>query len=87
MRDLPCRRLQCDEIWAFCYAKNKNVPADHKGEFGFGDVWTWVALDADTKLVPCWHVGGRDAGSAHEFMQDLADHVWSFEEVAGLIPN
>ncbi len=43
MRDLPCERVQCDEIWAFCYSKQKNVPEDKKGEFGYGDVWTWVA--------------------------------------------
>jgi IS1 family transposase len=75
LRDLPCRRLECDEIWSFCYSKQKNVPDEHKGEFGFGDVWTWVAIDAETKLVPCWHVGGRDAGSAHEFMSDLAQRM------------
>src|SRR2546423_13478079 len=48
MRDLPCERIQCDEIWSFCYAKAKNVPAEKRGEFGVGDVWTWVALDSDT---------------------------------------
>src|SRR6266481_1454119 len=52
LRNLPCKRIQCDEIWSFCYAKEKNVPAAHKDEFGYGDVWTWTALDADTKLVP-----------------------------------
>jgi hypothetical protein len=50
VRDVKSRRVQCDEIWAFCYAKAKNVPAEHKGEFGYGDVWTWTAIDADTKL-------------------------------------
>lgn len=59
LRGLVCRRIQCDEVWAFCHAKERNVPDQHKGEWGFGDVWTWVALDADTKLVPCWHL---DAG-------------------------
>jgi len=66
------KRLQCDEIWSFVYAKDKNVPAEHKGEFGFGDVWTWTAIDADTKLVPCWRVGTRDAHEAYLFMKDLA---------------
>jgi len=75
MRDLPCTRVQCDEIWSFCYAKQKNVPVEHRGEFGYGDVWTWTALDADTKLVPCWLVGLRDAGYAHEFMSDLASRL------------
>src|SRR5271167_713107 len=50
-RNLNCKRIQCDEIWSFCYAKDKNVPADKRGQFGFGDVWTWIALCADTKLV------------------------------------
>jgi len=75
--DLPCKRLQIDEIWEFCYAKEKNVPADKKGVFGFGDVWTFVAIDADTKLVPSWLVGFRDAGSATELMQDLAGRLAS----------
>src|SRR5208282_2731494 len=66
-RNLPCRHIQCDEIWSFCYAKQKNVPADKQGQFGYGDVWTWVALCADTKIVPTWMVGGRDAGTAFAF--------------------
>jgi IS1 family transposase len=69
---LPCKRLQVDEIWAFCYAKAKNVPADKKGTFGYGDVWTFAAIDAETKLVASWLVGSRDVGSATELMQDLA---------------
>jgi len=71
-RNLTCRRLECDEIWSFCYAKAKNVPADKRGQFGFGDVWTWTAIDAETKLIPCWHLGTRDASAADEFMHDLA---------------
>src|SRR5258708_2295911 len=59
LRNLTCKRLQCDECWSFCYAKAKNVPADKHGEFGFGDVWTWVAIDADTKLVPSFMIGNR----------------------------
>src|SRR5262249_28531895 len=57
---LSCTKLQLDEIWSFCYSKQKNVPADKEGVFGYGDVWTWVAIDAWTKLVPSWHVGSRD---------------------------
>lgn len=72
MRDLPCRRLQADEIWQFCYAKAKNVPEEKRGRFGYGDVWTWVAIDADTKLVPTFCVGHRDAPTAMAFMSDLA---------------
>src|SRR5688572_29094144 len=60
MRNLPCQRLQVDEIWSFCHAKAKNVPAEKRGTFGYGDVWVWTAIDADTKLVPCWLVGLRD---------------------------
>lgn len=75
MRNLPCRRLECDEIWSFCNAKQKNVaPANH-GILGYGDVWTWVAIDADTKIVPCWHVGRRDANAAAEFINDLASRL------------
>src|SRR3979411_2543397 len=61
LRNLPCKRLQVDETWSFCYAKQKNVPADKQGLLGYGDVWTWTALCADTKLVPSWFIGGRDA--------------------------
>src|SRR5687768_11302086 len=75
MRNLPCQRLQCDEIWSFCHAKEKNVPADHRGEFGYGDVWTWTAIDADTKLVPCWLVGERNATDAEAFISDLAGRL------------
>jgi IS1 family transposase len=72
LRNLKCRRLQCDEIWQFCYAKEKNVPQEKRGQFGFGDVWTWVAIDAQTKLVPSFMVGNRDAQSAKMFIDDLA---------------
>ena len=71
LKELVCRRLQVDEIWSFCYAKEKNVPGNRRGQFGYGDVWTWTALDSDSKLVPVWLVGGRDAGDAYEFLSDL----------------
>jgi IS1 family transposase len=74
-RNLPCRRIQCDEIWSFCYAKEKNVPVDKRGTFGFGDVWTWVAIDPDTKLVPSFIVGNRGAYTAQAFMNDLAGRL------------
>lgn len=70
-----CAAYQDDEIWAFCYAKDKNLPADKQGIFGFGSVWTWTAMCADTKLVPCWAVGTRGAGTAFEFMHDLASRL------------
>jgi IS1 family transposase len=74
-RDLKCERIQCDEIWSFCYAKEKNVPTDKAGQFGYGDVWTWVAIDADTKLVPSFMVGTRGAKAAKVFMNDLASRL------------
>ncbi len=70
-KKLPCKRIQCDEIWSFCYAKEKNVPKDKAGKFGYGNIWTWTALCADTKLVPSWYIGNRDAVSAMYFMRDL----------------
>ena len=75
LRNLTCKRLQCDEIWSFCYAKKKNVPEDKKGQFGYGDVWTWTAICADTKLVPSWMVGSRDAETAEIFINDLASRL------------
>ena len=75
LRGLTTRRLECDEIWSFCHAKKKNVAPEYEGIFGYGDVWTWVAIDADTKLVPCWHVGRRDANAANEFIGDLASRL------------
>jgi IS1 family transposase len=70
--DLPCKRLQCDEIWSFVYAKEKNASESMKRKGKAGDVWTWTALCADTKLVPSWFVGPRDAASAYHFMNDLS---------------
>ncbi len=75
LRNLSCKRLQCDEVWAFCYAKEKNVPKDKKGQFGFGDVWTFTALCADSKLVPSWRFGRRDLQNATAFMKDLAGRL------------
>src|SRR3989442_147599 len=74
-RNLTCKRIQCDEIWQFCYAKSKNVPAEKQGKFGYGDIWTWVAMDADTKLVPSFMVGNRDTKSATMFIDDLAGRL------------
>ena len=75
LRNLKCKRIQCDEIWSFIYAKAKNVPESMAGAFGVGDVWTWVAIDADSKLVPSWAVGRRDGFTAQEFIRDLADRL------------
>lgn len=74
MRDLTCKRLQCDEIWSFVGAKAKHVKPERREE-GWGDVWTWVALDSDTKLVPSYRIGTRDLTEATAFMSDLAGRL------------
>lgn len=74
IRGVRPQAIQLDEIWSFCYAKHKNA-AEKKGVFGYGDVWTWVALDADTKLVFSWLVGRRDARHAEAFVSDVASRV------------
>jgi IS1 family transposase len=73
--NLPCKRIQAGEIWSFVYAKQKNVPQEKRGQFGYGDVWTWTALDADSKLIICWHVGTRDADAAYAFVTDVASRL------------
>lgn len=75
VRNLTTKRVECDEVWSFCYAKQKNVPEDMKGKFGVGDVWTWTALDSDSKLIISYLAGLRDAGYAYEFMMDVADRL------------
>ena len=75
VRNVKAQRVQCDEIWSFVGMKQKNVPAALKGEFGYGDVYTWTAIDADTKLIPCWHVGRRDSWAARDFIHDLAGRL------------
>lgn len=75
MRDLPCTKIQCDEIWSFCYSKEKNVPESRKGEYGMGDVWTWTAICADTKLVPVFMCGNRGYDTAKYFVQEIAHRV------------
>jgi len=75
LRNLHCRRVQLDEIWSFVYAKAKNVPQEMTGTFGVGDVWTWTAICAETKIVPCWLVGPRDGEAATLFVRDLANRL------------
>lgn len=74
LRNLSCRRVEVDEIWAFVGAKDRNVPLA-KAAMGTGSIWTWVALDAETKLVPTWMIGGRDSGMALRFMDDLKSRL------------
>jgi len=75
LRGLKCKKIQCDEIWSFCYAKQKNVPDDKQGQFGFGDVWTWTAIDPESKLVVSWLVGLRNAEWGTVFMKDVASRL------------
>jgi len=75
LRNLSCKQIQCDEIWSFCYAKEKNVPEEMKGKLGIGDVWTWTAIDAYSKLIVSFLVGDRSAGYARKFVNDLASRL------------
>ena len=77
VRNVSSKRVQVDEIWNFTYSKQKNVARAKAAPDGAGDTWTWTALDADSKLIVSWLVGGRDAGYAAEFMQDLAGRLSS----------
>ncbi len=75
LRNLTPTRIECDEIWSFCYAKAKNVPDQYAGVPGYGDVWTWTAIDPDTKLVPAWLVGSREQEDAFAFIADLGSRL------------
>jgi IS1 family transposase len=77
MRNLSCERLQLDEIWGFVYAKDKNVTEENIGHPGIGSVWTWIAIDEKTKLIPSWLVGLRDGDHARAFVCDLASRLAS----------
>jgi len=75
MRNLNCKLLQVDEVWSFTYAKQKNLPKHLNGNDEVGDTWTWIAIDAQTKMIPCWHVGKRNAADAYKFINDLAERL------------
>jgi len=76
MRNLKCQRVQVDEIWSFCYAKAKNVTPEIAAKNPHaGDAWTFTAIDADSKLIPCWLIGPRDAVTARIFINDLAERL------------
>ena len=77
VKDVYSKRVQCDEIWSFVYSKDKNAPAEMKEAGTAGDAWTWVGIDADTKLVISFFVGNRDADSANDFMMDVASRLKS----------
>lgn len=75
LRNLRCQRVQLDEIWAFCYSKQKNVAGAKRKDLAYGDIWTWTALDADSRLMVSWMVGGRDGEFANAFIADLAGRL------------
>ncbi len=75
IRNLTCKRIQCDEIWNFCYCKDKNLPDEMRGEPGVGSMWTWTALCTETKLIVSWRLGARDSANANVFMGDVAARV------------
>jgi len=75
LRDLPCKRVQVDEIWSFVYAKQKNVEGARAAPEKAGDIWTWTAIDADTKLAVSWLLGDRDGETAKVFIADLASRL------------
>jgi len=75
VRNVKAKRVQCDEIWSFCYAKAKNVESAKAAPTGAGNVWTWTAIDSDSKMILSWMVGGRDAETANFFMDDLAQRL------------
>ena len=76
VRDVHASRVQCDEIWSFCYAKAKNVARVKAAPQGAGDVWTWTAIEADSKLIISWEVGDRTSATAIEFMDDPCAPGW-----------
>ena len=69
VRNVRSARIQCDEIWSFCYAKQKNVPAAKRGQFGYGDVWTWTAIDADNKLIVSWRSESETRGTQQSLLR------------------
>src|SRR5947207_8537211 len=81
LRNLQCTVIECDEIWSFVGAKAKNVPEQHRGEFGWGDVWTWTAICAVAKLIPSWLVGMRDEPDAIAVLRDLGARLADRVEV------
>jgi IS1 family transposase len=75
VRNVKARRIQCDEIWSFCYAKQKNVRGAKTAPDGAGDVWTWTAIDAESKLMVSWWIGSRDSSTGSEFLHDLKSRL------------
>lgn len=80
IRDLKYVRVQCDEIWAYCHAKERNLKPEQKGD-GVGDMWTWTAIDADTKLIINWHLGKRTRRDVNLFIGDLSKRITSYVQI------
>lgn len=81
-RNLTCKRIRCDEIWSFCYAKEKNVPENKRGPIGYGDVWSWRAICAETKLSPSRLASNRDGETTEKFIEDLKSQFASHVQLA-----
>lgn len=75
VRNVAAQKVQCDEVWSFCYAKDRNLPATMRGRNDVGTIWTWTAIDADSRLIVSWHVGNRNFRDARAFMRDLAGRL------------
>jgi hypothetical protein len=87
-QNLKCERMQVDECWSFCYCKQKTVTEDISAKNpGAGDAWLWAAIDADTKLVPCWLIGKRDPESARDFIEDLAGRLSNRIQLTSVITS
>jgi len=82
MRDLNCVRIQCDEIWSYCHAKERNLKPEFRAQDGVGDLWTWTAIDADTKLIVSWYLGKRSPRDAKLFVRDLAHRIKSNVQIS-----
>lgn len=82
IRDLTCVRVQCDEIWSFCHAKERNLKPHLRDHADYGDLWTWIGLDADSKLIVSWLLGKRTQRDAYRFMRDLASRIKSHVQIS-----
>ena len=82
VRGLTCVRVQCDEIWSFCHAKERNLKPKYRDHADYGDLWTWIGMDADSKLIVSWLLGKRTRRDAYRFMRDLASRIRSFVQIS-----
>jgi IS1 family transposase len=75
IREIPAKRVQCDEVWCYCYCKDKNRPEGMEDKLGVGSQWTYIGLDSDTKLVISYFIGDRSSDHAYQFMVDLSGRI------------